>query len=147
MDFLTALHISTTGLTTQRTRMNVISTNLANVNTTRTQSGDPYRRKVVLMEAKPVEDFESALRLSLKPEEEELHGVGVREIAADRTPFRRVYSPGHPDADQMGYVSYPNVNVITEMADMMISKRSYEANVTAISATKGMALKALEIGR
>ena len=143
MDFLTALHISSTGLTTQRTRMNVISTNLANVNTTRTKTGAPYRRKVVLMDAKPVEEFESVL----SSQSEALYGVGVREIAEDTTPFRRVYSPGHPDADQMGYVSLPNVNVITEMANMMIAKRSYEANVTAISATKGMALKALEIGK
>lgn len=143
MDFLTALHISTTGLTTQRMRLNVISTNLANVNTTRTPKGIPYRRKVVLMEAEPVEDFDSALN----SQSEALCGVRVSEIVEDTTPFKRVYSPGHPDADEMGYVSLSNVNVITEMANMMVAKRSYEANVTAISATKGMALKALEIGR
>jgi flagellar basal-body rod protein FlgC len=123
--------------------MNVIANNLANVNTTRTQKGTPYRRKVVLMESKPIDDFDSVL----KSQSEALYGVKVSEIVEDSTPFKRVYSPGHPDADQMGYVSLPNVNVVTEMANMMMAKRSYEANVSAISATKALALKALEIGR
>jgi len=143
MDFLTALHISGTGLTTQRTTMNVISTNLANLNTTRTSKGTPYRRKVALVESKPVEDFDSVLN----SQTEALYGVRVSGIVEDGTPFRRVYNPGHPDADKMGYVSFPNVNVVTETTDMMLARRSYEANVSAISATKRMALKALEIGR
>jgi flagellar basal-body rod protein FlgC len=143
MDFLTALHISTTGLTSQRMRMNVVSANLANVNTTRSENGMPYRRKVVLMEAKPVEDFESALN----SEGEELYGVRVSEILEDTTPFRRVFSPGHPHADDLGYVSFPNVDVVTEMANMMVAKRSYEANVSTIATIKRMALKALELGR
>lgn len=143
MDFLTALHISGTGLTTQRTTMNVISTNLANLNTTRTSKGTPYRRKVALVESKPVEDFDSVLN----SQTEALYGVRVSGIVEDATPFRQVYNPGHPDADKMGYVSLPNVNVVTETTDMMLARRSYEANVSAISATKRMALKALEIGR
>ena len=143
MGFLTALHISKTGLTAQRVRMNVISSNLANINTTRTQNGMPYIRRVVIMEARPVKDFDSVL----DSESERLCGVGVREIVEDRSPLRRLYSPGHPDADESGYVSLPNVNIVTEMTNMMIARRSYEANVTAISATKRMALKALEIGR
>jgi len=143
MDLLTALHISTTGLTTQRMRMNIISTNLANMYTTRTQTGEAYRRKIVVMEAEPVEDFESTLRA----QSELLYGVRVGDIVEDTTLFKRVYSPGHPDADESGYVSLPNVDVITEMADMLIARRSYEANVTAIGATKAMALKALEIGK
>ncbi len=143
MDFLTALHISGTGLTAQRTTMNVISTNLANLNTTRTSQGTPYRRKVALVESKPVEDFDSVLN----SQTEALYGVRVSGIVEDATPFRRVYNPGHPDADKMGYVSLPNVNVVTETTDMMLARRSYEANVSAISATKRMALKALEIGR
>jgi flagellar basal-body rod protein FlgC len=143
MDFLTALHISATGLRAQRTRMNVIAENLANVNTTRTNRGIPYRRKVVLMEAEPVEDFDSVL----SSQSEALYGVKVSEIVEDTTPFRRMYSPGHPDADQMGYVSLPNVNVVTEMTNLMLVRRSYEANVSVISAAKGLALKALEIGR
>ena len=143
MDFLTALHISTTGLTSQRMRMNVVSANLANVNTTRSENGMPYRRKVVLMEAKPVEDFD----LALNSQDDELYGVKVSDILEDTTPFRRVFEPGHPHADDMGYVSFPNVDVVTEMANMMIAKRSYEANVSAISTIKRMALKALELGR
>ena len=123
--------------------MNVVSANLANVNTTRSENGMPYRRKVVLMEAKPVEDFDFALN----SQDEELYGVKVSEILEDTTPFRRVFNPGHPHADDMGYVSFPNVDLVTEMANMMIAKRSYEANVSAISTIKRMALKALELGK
>lgn len=143
MDLLTALHISSTGLSAQRIRMNIISANLANVHTTRTSTGGPYRRKLVVMEAVPIEDFE----LILKLESESLCGVNVDEIVTDGTSFRQIYSPGHPHADKAGYVSMPNVDVMTEMADMLIARRSYEANVTVIGATKSMALKALEIGR
>jgi flagellar basal-body rod protein FlgC len=124
-------------------RMNVVSANLANVNTTRSENGMPYRRKVVLMEAKPVEDFD----LALNSQDDELYGVKVSDVLEDTTPFRRVFEPGHPHADDMGYVSFPNVDVVTEMANMMIAKRSYEANVSAISTIKRMALKALELGR
>jgi len=143
MDFLTALHISTTGLSAQRIRMNIVSTNLANVSTTRTRTGEPYRRKLVVMEAVPIEDFESVLR----SQSESLLRVRVGEIVEDPTSFKQMYSPGHPHADKAGYVSMPNVDVITEMADMLIARRSYEANVTAIGTTKAMALKALEIGK
>ena len=143
MDFLTALHISTTGLSAQRIRMNIVSTNLANVSTTRTRTGGPYRRKLVVMEAVPIEDFESILR----SQSESLLRVRVGEIVEDPTSFKQMYSPGHPHADKTGYVSMPNVDVITEMADMLIARRSYEANVTAIGTTKAMALKALEIGK
>lgn len=143
MDFLNALHISTSGLTVQRARMNVISTNLANMYTTRTATGGPYRRQLVVLESKPVEDFESILR----SEAESLCGVTVAGIVEDLTSFRRMYSPGHPDADKDGYVYMPNIDVITEMTDMMLARRSYEANVTAIGSTKAMLLKALEIGR
>jgi len=143
MDFFTALHISTTGLSAYRTRMSIISTNIANVHTTRTPAGGTYRRKLVVMEALPIEDFESILM----SQSESLRGVRVGEIVEDKTPLRQVYSPGHPHADKAGYVSMPNVNIMTEMADMLIARRSYEANVTAIGATKAMALKALEIGK
>lgn len=143
MDFLDALRVSTTGLTAQRVRMNVISTNLANVYTTRTASGGPYRRQLVVIESMPLEDFESILR----GKAESVLGVKVGAIVEDTSSFRKVYSPGHPDADEMGYVSLPNVDVVTEMAEMMVARRSYEANVTAIGSTKAMILKALEIGR
>ncbi len=143
MDFLTALHLSSTGLTAQRTAMNVIATNLANVNTTRTPEGTPYRRQIAIMEAKPMHNFGSVLNAQV----EAMSGVQVGDIVQEATPFRKVYNPGHPDADESGYVSFPNVNVVTETADLMVARRSYEANVTAISVTKKMALKALEIGK
>lgn len=143
MDIFTALHISTTGLTAQRTTMNVIASNLANVNTTHTRDGVPYRRKIALMHARPVNDFDAVLSNQAGA----LSGVRIDEIVEEMTPFRRIYEPGHPDADADGYVSYPNVNVVTETTDMMMARRAYEANVTAISAAKKMALKALEIGR
>ena len=143
MDFLTTLHVSTTGLSAQRIRMNTISTNLANVHTTRTPTGGPYRRKLVVMEAVPNEDFGSILR----SQSELLGGVSVSEIVEDTTSFRQTYDPGHPHANKAGYVSMPNVDVMTEIADMLIARRSYEANVAAIGATKAMALKALEIGK
>lgn len=143
MDFLTALHISTTGLTAQRTTMNVIAANLANLNTTRTPEGVPYRRRIALMTAEPLEDFQAVLAGF----NEALSKVEVSEIVEEATPFRQVYDPGHPDANESGYVSFPNVDVVTEMTDMMIARRSYEANVTSIAATKRMALKALEIGK
>jgi len=143
MDFLTALHLSSTGLTAQRTAMNVIATNLANVNTTRTPEGIPYRRQIAIMETKPVHNFSSFLNAQV----EAMSGVQVGDIVQEATPFRKVYNPGHPDADESGYVAFPNVNVVTEMADLMVARRSYEANVTAISVTKKMALKALQIGK
>jgi flagellar basal-body rod protein FlgC len=123
--------------------MNVISTNLANVYTTRTDAGGPYRRKIVIMEATPLEGFESILRSKT----ESLQGVKIGAVVEDGSSFRKVYNPGHPDADEVGYVSLPNIDVITEMADMMVARRSYEANVTVIGSTKAMVLKALEIGR
>lgn len=142
MDFLTSLHVSGTGLTAQRTRMNVISGNLANAETTRTAKGGPYRRKVVVMEQEPVKDFDAALAT-----QSDACGVRITEIVEDKTPFSQVYNPSHPDADDAGFVMMPNINLIVEMTNMMLARRNYEANVAAINAAKGMALKALELGR
>lgn len=144
MDFMTALDLSGAGLTAQRTKMNVISANLANISTTRTAEGVPYRRKVAMLEAAPIErDFGSFFDSAM----EELDTVRVQRIQEDSSPFRTVYSPGHPDADAQGYVSFPNVNAVEEMADLTTASRTYEANVAAIAAVKRMANKALEIGR
>jgi len=142
MDFLTSLHVSGTGLTAQRTRMNVISGNLANAETTRTAKGGPYRRKVVVMEQESVKDFDAALAT-----QSDACGVRITEIVEDKTPFSQVYNPSHPDADDAGFVMMPNINLIVEMTNMMLARRNYEANVAAINAAKGMALKALELGR
>jgi flagellar basal-body rod protein FlgC len=148
MSYFSALHISASGLTAQRLRMDTISQNIANVNTTRTADGNPYRRKVTLFEERvaPNGEFGSRLLAAVRGDGVGL-GVRVARIFQDDAPFKKVYEPGHPDADPDGYVSLPNVEVVTEMVNMISATRSYEANVTSINATKSMCMKALEIGR
>lgn len=147
MGYFNALDISSSGMTAQRLRMDTISQNIANVNTTRTENGTPYRRKVVVFEeraqGRPFSDYLS------ESSRGQIAGNGVRvtNILEDQSEFRKVYEPGHPDADKDGYVQMPNVDTITEMVNMISATRSYEANVTAINASKSMALKALEIGK
>ena len=145
MNFLEALRISASGLTAQRIRMNVISSNLANSNTTRTPQGGPYRRKDVIYTAQQnMQSFQNVLHSQTAGQ---LPGVRVVGIVSDpRSPHLK-YDPQHPDANDQGYVAMPNVNVIEEMVNMISATRSYEASVAAIKATKSMALKALEIGR
>ncbi|HOV27371.1 MAG TPA: flagellar basal body rod protein FlgC [Pseudobacteroides sp.] len=147
MGYFSSLDISATGLTAQRLRMDIISQNIANAETTRNENGQPYRRKLVVFEEKSANtSFSDYLNASSK---EKIAGNGVRvsNIVEDPSPFKRIYNPGHPDADPDGYVSMPNVDVLTEMINMISATRSYEANVTAIDTTKSMAMKALEIGR
>lgn len=145
MNFLDALNTSATGLSAQRLRMNLISTNLANVNTTRTPEGGPYRKQVAVMAADPGQKPFGSL---LSSEMDRLNvGVKVAGVVEDASEGQRKYDPQHPDADEDGYVTMPNVNLVEEMVNMMAAVRSYEANVTAVKATKEMALKALEIGR
>lgn len=145
MSFFQSMNISASGLTMQRLRMDVISQNIANVDTTKTAEGTPYRRKTVLVQEK-TEPFQSFL---LKAQQSQSVGSGVRvtRIVEDDRPFRRVYDPGHPEADEEGYLSMPNVNVIEEMVNMISANRAYEANVAAINASKSLAMKALEIGK
>lgn len=145
MDLYDALHTSATGLAAQRLRMNLISANLANVNTTRTPAGGPYRRKEVVFEARPApESFRDVLRArqSRRPAD-----VQATRIIEDQRPPVVKYAPHHPDADEKGYVALPHINVMEEMVNMISATRSYEANVTAVRAAKDMALKALEIGK
>ena len=147
MGYFGALDISASGLTAQRLRMDTISQNIANVSTTRTANGDPYRRKITLFEERTMPGmFDGYLRSSYKGDN---IGIGVRvaSILEDDAPFKLVYEPGHPEADADGYVSLPNVDVVTEMINMISASRSYEANVTSINTTKSLANKALEIGR
>ena len=145
MNFLDALHISSSGLTAQRLRMNLISSNLANVNTTRTQQGGPYKRKDAVFAAhKDRQSFANMLKSQMSGKSSEVKVVGIID---DPRPPQLKYDPQHPDADKDGYVAMPDINLIEEMVNMMSATRSYEANVTAIKATKNMALKALEIGR
>jgi flagellar basal-body rod protein FlgC len=125
--------------------MNVISSNLANAQTTRTPEGGPYRRRDVIFATIPVpSSFEEVFRNALDTTVAE---VRVVDIVADGNSPKMIYDPNHPDADASGYVALPNVNIVEEMVNMLAAARSYEANVTAIQATKGMALKALEIAR
>jgi len=145
MDFFNAIDTSSSALSAQRLRMNLISGNLANVNTTRTPQGGPYRRKEAIFAAEPVkQSFHSILRE---------HGFGqfatvkVARVVEDPNPPVLKYDPQHPDADEKGYVAMPNINLMEEMVNMISATRGYEANVTALKAAKDMALKALEIGR
>jgi flagellar basal-body rod protein FlgC len=145
MDFETSLKLSGSGLSAQRTWMNVLSANLANVNTTRTASGKPYERRMVVYEATPPEDnFGQVLGDSMQ---ENLQGVKVVNIVSDKRDFRQVYDPGHPDADANGVVQMPNISAVEEMTNMVIATRSYEANLAALNNAKLMALKATEIGK
>ncbi|MCB0155640.1 MAG: flagellar basal body rod protein FlgC [Anaerolineae bacterium] len=143
-----AFRVTASALTAQRLRMDIISNNVANAETTRTEEGGPYQREQVVFVADQAETrFTLPENLPLKREIEPGQGVYVSEILADDTPGRQVYDPTHPDADEDGFVAYPNVNVVTEMTDMLSATRSYEANVTVFNSLKNMALKALEIGR
>jgi flagellar basal-body rod protein FlgC len=145
MDFMSALDIGGSALSAQRTYMNVISMNLANAKTTRTANGQgPYQRKSVAMESTPVTPFGKAMNAALA---QDLNGVRVTGIVNDSRPTKQVYEPGHPDADQNGYVQYPDINVVEEMTNMIQASRGYEANTTTISTVKAMYNKALEIGR
>ena len=144
MDFFSAMKISSTGLSVQRTRMNVTSSNLANIETTRTEEGGAYRRRSPVVAAVPLAaSFEEIFGDTIH---EQTHGAEVVSIEQDTTPGRLVHDPDHPDANDQGYVEMPNVNAISEMGNMLTASRSYEANVSALKALKGMAQSALEIG-
>ncbi len=145
MGFLDSLDISASGLTAQRLRMDVISENIANIDTTRTDGGEPYRRKYVVLSAGE-SDASFASYLNDSREDLKLGGVYVTEIGEDQSDFRLEYDPTNADADADGYVMKPNVDLSQEMVDMISAYRSYEANVTAFNASKDMAVKALEIG-
>ena len=143
MSFLSGMDISASGLTAQRTRMDIISENIANVDTTRTEDGTPYTRRMVVMEERN-SDFATLLTNGLNAED--YGGVRIAEIADDPSDYELVYNPAHPDANEEGYVQLPNVDVMQEMVDLMGAYRSYEANVTAFQAYKDMAVKTFEIG-
>lgn len=143
MSFLQSLNISGSGLTAQRFRMDVISENLANKDTTRTVNGEAYRRKMVVFTS--TSNFKDMMIQNVN--DYKAGGVEVTEILEDQSEFKLVYDPDHPDADENGYVNMPNVDTLKETIDMMEAYRAYQANITALNTTKQMALKALEIGR
>lgn len=146
MGLFQAFDISASGMTAERFRMDTIAQNIANVNTTRTEDGTPYRRKIVTFAEKSVTPFttyyESARARAVG------NGVKVTSVTQDtETDFKMEYDPSHPDADENGYVYYPNVNTVTEMTNLIDATRAYEANTTAFEATKSMVQAALNIGK
>lgn len=134
MNLLKAGRIAHTGLHAQRVRLNVTATNIANSHVTRTLEGGPYRAKDVVLKAVPLSEKDPHLRT-----------VKVEAIKDNPAPFREVYDPGHPDADERGIVRYPNVDIITEMVELLSAGRAYEANLTVLSTTKSMFLRTLEL--
>jgi flagellar basal-body rod protein FlgC len=145
MDLIAGLRASFSGLQAQRARMNIISSNLANADVTRTPEGGPYLRQEVVFGAVPQNaSFEEVLHARLNNGVSE---VRVMDVVTAPDATRLEYDPSHPDANAQGYVAYPNINVMHEMADLIAASRLYEANVTAINASKDMALRALQIGR
>ncbi len=142
MDLIKSLDISATALSAHRTKVNVISENLANSETTRTENGEPYRRKLVVFKSKDMgfrETFDQVRR--------DYKGVAVDEVVESQESFRLVHNPAHPDADKVtGYVRMPNVDTLSEMADMIVAKRSYDASVKVMENTKSMIRRALTIG-
>ncbi|MCI9490149.1 flagellar basal body rod protein FlgC [Lachnospiraceae bacterium 48-42] len=146
MSFLDSFDISASGLTAERQRLDIAAENLANTNTTRTESGGTYRRKMVVLQEIPQTSFRSRFN-SILNRTASKGGVQVTEIVEDQRDLNPVYNPDHPDADEDGYVMMPNVDPVKETIDGMSATRSYEANITAFNAMKLMAQKALEIGK
>jgi flagellar basal-body rod protein FlgC len=136
-----ALDISVSAINANRIHMELISSNLANINTTRTLQGGPYRRKMPVFGEKPL-DFSESLSAA---EKKMSGGIEIKDIVEDPAPFQRVFNPGHPDADSEGYVSLPNVSMAQEMVDMVYVSKVYEANITAYNTTKSMAKEMLSI--
>ena len=145
MDFMTAMRVSSSGMTAQRTRMNTISSNIANVNTTRTPEGGPYRRKDAVFEAIP--EQRTFGEILIDKGDRNLQRVQVSDIEVDTKAPLLKYEPDHPDANEDGYVAYPNINLMEEMANMIQATRSYEANISAFNSSKNMALDAIDLGR
>jgi flagellar basal-body rod protein FlgC len=142
MNLITALDVNASGLAAQRQRVEVASSNLANSQTTRTLEGGPYRRKDVVFQTT---SFQESLGSAIN--NNGVQGVEVSEVVDDPRPFDRRYEPNHPDADADGYVAYPNVNSMEEMANLVEASRTYEANISAIGIVKAMISRTLEIGR
>lgn len=150
MNLFRTMDISASALTTQRVRLDVIASNIANSETTRGKYIDgkwqPYTRKMVVVEPNTGKSFNQVLNDSIKTNSE-VSGVKVSSIVEDSSPYKKEYDPSHPDADEEGYVYYPNVDILTEMVDMTSAERAYDANVTALNSTKAIMMKSLEILR
>jgi flagellar basal-body rod protein FlgC len=149
VSFFSALRTSSSGLTAQRLRMDLISNNIANAETTRTPEGGAFRRQMALFTPKTEGRLPlfNLLRGDAPGAGQTVEGVQTLQIVQDQAPMKMVFDPSHPDANEQGYVEFPNVNPVTEMTDMLSATRSYEANVTVLNAAKAMAQRALDIGR
>jgi flagellar basal-body rod protein FlgC len=149
MEMSDSLAVSVSGLDAQRRRLNVIASNLANAQSTKTPTGGPYKRRDVVFRSRAVpSSFQRAFRqVAVGPSSHALEGVSVVRVVEDPKPGQLIYDPHHPDADPKGFVHLPNVNVMEEMVNMIGASRAYEANVQVINATRAMWNKALEIGR
>ncbi len=148
MSIFSSFGVNASGMTAQRYRMDIISQNVANANTTRTEDGTPYRRKVVTFTEKTTNPTEFGTIFRKSRGMDVGDGVKVSGVYEDhKEDMKMVYDPSHPDADEYGYVTYPNVNIVTEMTNMIDSTRAYEANATAFTASKTIAMKGLDIGR
>ena len=145
MDFVTGMRVTGSGMSANRMRLNAIASNIANVNTTRTPEGGPYRRKDVVFEA--VQDARSFGEILTSPEDVATQRVQVADVLVDTNAPLLKFEPNHPEANEQGYVAYPNIDIMTEMTNMIQATRAYEANVSAMSAVKDMAITSLEIGR
>ncbi|WP_188205800.1 flagellar basal body rod protein FlgC [Alkalibacillus aidingensis] len=151
MSIFHGMNTSGSALTANRFKMDVVSSNIANADTTRAELNEdgewePYRRKLVSQEPKD-SSFNSFLQKSMKQTNTPGNGVRIQSVVEDQSPFEQVYNPSHPDANEEGYVEMPNVDPLKEMLDLMSTTRAYEANVTALNASKGMLMKSLEIGK
>ncbi|HKO95095.1 MAG TPA: flagellar basal body rod protein FlgC [Polyangiaceae bacterium] len=142
LGIFSAIDISASGLSAERTRMNTIASNLANAQTTRTAKGGPYQRVDPVFEAIALDKMHA-----LSPSERSVSTVQVTQIVQDQRPGHMVYSPGHPDANKDGYLEYPNVNIVEEMVNMISASRAYEAGISSVEATQKMANSALELGK
>jgi flagellar basal-body rod protein FlgC len=141
MEFFASFKICASGLSAQRAKMDVVTSNLANVNTTSTPEGGPYKRKIISFASEPLKQgFDKAL-------EDAVQTVKVQQVTEDKEGFKKIFDPAHPDADKDGFVTLPNVNVMLEMANMITASRTYEACATAFDAVKNMALTAMNIGK
>ncbi len=148
MSIFSSFNINASGMTAQRYRMDIISENVANANTTRTADGTPYRRKVVTFEQRGAEVGSFSNVFKSASETYQGNGVRVRKVSEDTwNDMVMAYDPSHPDADENGYVTYPNVNIVTEMTNLIDASRSYEANATAFNASKAIAVKGLEMAQ
>ena len=145
MSLQSVLKVNGSGMKAQMMRLEVLSSNIANINATRTPEGGPYRRREVVLEAKPMGgSFEDALQAA---HESTSTGVEVTKVVEDQSPFKKKFDPGHPDAGPDGFVLLPNVDVVSEMVNVQEAARSYEANISVILAVKNMIAKTFEIGR